>query len=420
MRGVASIAGPLGGSSLSKALLRGVRILDLTRVLAGPWSTQLLADLGADVVKVERAGVGDDTRRWGPPYIENEAGAHESVFFLGCNRGKRSIEVDFNTREGQALVRALAAKADVVIENFKVGGLAKYGLDHESMRREFPALIYCSITGFGQDGPYAERAGYDFVVQGLGGLMSITGEPDGVPGGGPMKVGVAVTDLMTGLYAAATICAALFERQTTGVGRYIDMALLDVQVAGTANMAWNYLATGKNPERGGNTVPSLVPYEAFKTADGHMIVAVGNDGQYERFCLVMGHPDMAADPRFVLNHDRVLHREELTALIRPILTTRTTAEWTTMFEAAGVPGGPINRMSEVFADPQVVHRGLRMTMPHSSLGSAAAVASPVKIDGGPLEYGRGAPMLGEHSKEILADWLGQAPAAAAVRSAAKS
>jgi formyl-CoA transferase len=308
---------------LNKALLQGVRVLDLSRVLAGPWAGQILADLGADVVKVERTGVGDDTRRWGPPYFRNETtGVEEAAFFIGCNRGKRSIEVDFTTREGQDLVRALAAKADVVIENFKVGGLAKYGLDHESLRREFPSLIYCSITGFGQDGPYAERAGYDFVMQGLGGLMSVTGEPDSVPGGGPMKVGPAVTDIMTGVYAAATICAALYERKSTGQGRFIDMALLDVQVASMANFGWNYLVTGKDTERMGNSVPSLVPYEAFRTADGHMIVAVGNDGQFARFANAIGRPDLAVDERWVFGHDRVHHRQALTDIIKPILLTR--------------------------------------------------------------------------------------------------
>jgi crotonobetainyl-CoA:carnitine CoA-transferase CaiB-like acyl-CoA transferase len=406
---------------LNKALLQGVRVLDLSRVLAGPWAGQILADLGADVVKVERTGVGDDTRRWGPPYFRNETtGVEEAAFFIGCNRGKRSIEVDFTTREGQDLVRALAAKADVVIENFKVGGLAKYGLDHESLRREFPSLIYCSITGFGQDGPYAERAGYDFVMQGLGGLMSVTGEPDSVPGGGPMKVGPAVTDIMTGVYAAATICAALYERKSTGQGRFIDMALLDVQVASMANFGWNYLVTGKDTERMGNSVPSLVPYEAFRTADGHMIVAVGNDGQFARFANAIGRPDLAVDERWVFGHDRVHHRQALTDIIKPILLTRPTAEWTAIFEAAGVPGGPINKMSQVYADPQVVHRGLKMTMPHSTLGSTVGVASPIKIDGGPLDYSRGAPALGEHSEEILAEWLGPAQSSGAARSAGKT
>ena len=385
-----------------------MRVLDLSRVLAGPWAGQLLADLGADVVKVERAGTGDDTRGWAPPFLVNpETGFQEAAFFIGCNRGKRSIEVDFTTAEGQELVRSLASKADVLIENFKVGGLAKYGLDHQSLRQAFPSLIYCSVTGFGQDGPYAERAGYDFVMQGLGGLMSVTGEPDHVPGGGPMKVGPALTDIMTGLYAATAICAALYERKQSGRGRFIDMALLDVQVASMANFGWNYLVTGKDTERMGNAVPSLVPYQAFRTADGHMIVAVGNDGQFSRFCHAIGRADLAEDDRFIAGHDRVRHRVALTDTIIPILQGRSTAEWIAIFEAAKVPCGPINKMSQVYADPQVVHRGLKMTLPHSKLGSTVAVAAPIKIDGGPLEYRRGAPTLGEHSEEVIREWLGQ-------------
>jgi crotonobetainyl-CoA:carnitine CoA-transferase CaiB-like acyl-CoA transferase len=395
--------------------LQGVRVLDLTRVLAGPWATQLLADLGADVVKVERTGEGDDTRRWGPPYLESTSGARESAFFLSCNRGKRSIEVDLASRADQGVIRDLASVSDVIVENFRVGSLAKYGLDSASLRALNPRLIYCSITGFGQDGPYAQRPGYDFVVQGMGGLMSLTGAPDEEIGGGPMKVGVALTDLMTGLYATSAILAALHERARTNVGRDIDLALLDVQVAALANQALSYLATGVNPERLGNAVPAIVPYEAFPTADGHMIVAAGNDAQFQRFCAAIGLPFLATDARFRTNDARVTNRRNLTPMLTAALCERPTREWLAIFEKAGVPVGPINSLSDVFNDEQVVSRGLRVDLPHSSLGRVPGVACPIRFDGQPLEYRAGPPTLGEHTEAVLAEWLGAADATAAAR-----
>jgi len=395
--------------------LQGVRVLDLTRVLAGPWATQLLADLGADVVKVERAGEGDDTRRWGPPYLESPSGAREAAFFLSCNRGKRSIEVDLTTTAGQSIVRELALVSDVLVENFRVGSLAKYGLDSASLRALNPRLIYCSITGFGQDGPYAERPGYDFVVQGMGGLMSVTGAPDDEVGGGPMKVGVAMTDLMTGLYASSAILAALHERSRTNVGRDIDLALLDVQVAALANQALSYLATGVNPERLGNAVPAIVPYEAFPTADGHMIVAAGNDGQFQRFCAALGLPFLAMDPRFRTNDARVTNRRSLIPMLTEALRERPTHEWLATFEKAGVPVGPINTLSDVFNDEQVVARALKVDLPHSSLGRVPGVACPIRFDGRPLEYRSGPPTLGEHTQAVLFEWLGVERATASAR-----
>jgi crotonobetainyl-CoA:carnitine CoA-transferase CaiB-like acyl-CoA transferase len=395
--------------------LQGIRVLDLSRVLAGPWATQLLADLGADVVKVERPGEGDDTRRWGPPYLETPSGARESAFFLSCNRGKRSIEVDLTSTAGQALIRELAGVSDVIVENFRVGSLAKYGLDSASLRALNPRLIYCSITGFGQDGPYAQRPGYDFVVQGMGGLMSLTGAPDDEIGGGPMKVGVALTDLMTGLYATSAILAALHERARTQVGRSIDLALLDVQVAALANQALSYLATGVNPERLGNAVPAIVPYEAFPTADGHMIVAAGNDAQFQRLCEALGLPFLATDSRFCTNDARVTHRRSLTPMLTAALLERPTREWLSILEKSGVPAGPINELADVFDDAQVVARGLQLELPHSSLGRVPGVACPIRFDGVPLEYGAGPPALGEHTSAVLAEWLGVAPATAAAR-----
>jgi crotonobetainyl-CoA:carnitine CoA-transferase CaiB-like acyl-CoA transferase len=388
--------------------LQGVRVLDLSRVLAGPWATQLLADLGADVVKVERPGEGDDTRQWGPPYLDAPSGAREAAFFLSCNRGKRSIDIDLTTLAGQTLVRELAMVSDVIVENFKVGSLAKYGLDATALRALNPRLIYCSITGFGQDGPYAERPGYDFVVQGMGGLMSVTGAPDEEVGGGPMKVGVALTDIMTGLYATSAILAALHERSQTSVGKAIDLALLDVQVAALANQALSYLATGVNPERLGNAVPAIVPYEVFPTADGHMIVAAGNDGQFQRLCQALELSVLAADSRFRTNDGRVTNRRDLIPMLAQALHERSTRDWLTILEKAGVPAGPINTVSDVFEDEQVRFRGLQLDLPHSGLGRVPGVACPIRFDGKPLQYRAGPPTLGEHRSAVLAEWLGPA------------
>ena len=385
--------------------LSHIRVLDLSRILAGPWAGQILADLGADVIKVERPGPGDDTRGWGPPWIKDDQGQDTSVaaYYLCANRNKRSITVDITQPEGQDIVRRLAAQSDVVLENFKLGGLKQYGLDYDSLKAVNPRLVYCSITGFGQDGPYAPRAGYDFLIQGLGGLMSITGRPDGEPGAGPMKVGVALTDILTGLYATNAVLAALAWREQSGEGQYIDMALLDVQVACLANQAMNYLATGKSPHRMGNAHPSIVPYQDFPTADGHMILAIGNDGQFARFCEVAGRPELAADTRFATNRARVENRVELIPLLNEITATRTTAEWIGQLEARAVPCGPINGLAEVFADPQVQARGLAVKMPHPEAGEVPLVASPIRLSKTPVEYRRAPPLVGEHTDEILAD-----------------
>ena len=385
--------------------LSHIRVLDLSRILAGPWAGQILADLGADVIKVERPGPGDDTRGWGPPWIKDDQGQDTSVaaYYLCANRNKRSITVDITQPEGQDIVRRLAAQSDVVLENFKLGGLKQYGLDYDSLKAVNPRLVYCSITGFGQDGPYAPRAGYDFLIQGLGGLMSITGRPDGEPGAGPMKVGVALTDILTGLYATNAVLAALAWREQSGEGQYIDMALLDVQVACLANQAMNYLATGSNPRRMGNAHPSIVPYQDFTTADGHMILAIGNDGQFARFCEVAGRPELAADARFATNRARVENRAELIPLLNEITATRTTTEWIAQLEARAVPCGPINGLAEVFSDPQVQARGLAVKMPHPEAGEVPLVASPIRLSKTPVEYRRAPPLVGEHTDEILAD-----------------
>ena len=385
--------------------LSHIRVLDLSRILAGPWAGQILADLGADVIKVERPGPGDDTRGWGPPWIKDDQGQDTSVaaYYLCANRNKRSITVDITQPEGQDIVRRLAAQSDVVLENFKLGGLKQYGLDYDSLKAVNPRLVYCSITGFGQDGPYAPRAGYDFLIQGLGGLMSITGRPDGEPGAGPMKVGVALTDILTGLYATNAVLAALAWREQSGEGQYIDMALLDVQVACLANQAMNYLATGNSPRRMGNAHHSIVPYQDFPTADGHMILAIGNDGQFARFCEVAGRSELAADARFATNRARVENRAELIPLLNQITATRTTTEWIAQLEARAVPCGPINGLAEVFADPQVQARGLAVKMPHPEAGEVPLVASPIRLSKTPVEYRRAPPLVGEHTDEILAD-----------------
>lgn len=387
----------------SARALEGVRVLDLSRVLAGPWCTQTLADLGADVIKVERPGSGDDTRGWGPPFLKDRSGAEtaEAAYYLGTNRNKRSITVDIAQREGQELIRELAMTCDVMVENFKVGDMARYGLDAASMRALNPRLIYCSITGFGQTGPYRHRAGYDYAVQGLGGLMSVTGERDDQPGGGPQKVGVAVSDLFTGLYATVAILAALRHRDHTGVGQVIDMALLDTQVAMLANLGANYLTTGVAPRRAGNAHQNIVPYQVFEASDGHLIVAVGNDGQFRKLCVVLGEPAWAEDERFSTNAQRVRHREILVPLLAQVLRTRTKAHWLQALQAAQVPCGAINDLAEVFADEQVQHRGMTVSVDHPLSGSVRLVGSPMKLSATPVSVRRAPPLLGQHTQEIL-------------------
>ncbi|GAA4259305.1 CoA transferase [Azospirillum formosense] len=381
--------------------LSHVRVLELSRVLAGPWAAQTLADLGADVIKVERPGAGDDTRAWGPPWA-----GEESAYFLSTNRGKRSITIDFERPEGQELVRKLAAQADVVIENFKVGGLVKYGLDYDSLKAINPGLVYCSITGFGQDGPYAKRAGYDFMIQGMGGLMSITGQPDAEAGGGPVKVGVAVTDVFTGLYATIGVLGALAHRDRTGEGQWVNLALLDVQVAVLANQAMNYLVGGKAPQRLGNAHPNIVPYQAFATLDGHIILAVGNDGQFAKFCQVAGRPELAQDPRYATNPARVANRKELVPILELLLEQRTSRDWLSALEAVGVPCGPINDVSQVFADPHVQARHIHQDLPHPTAGSVPTVASPIRYSATPIEHTVAPPTLGQHTDAVLEEALG--------------
>jgi crotonobetainyl-CoA:carnitine CoA-transferase CaiB-like acyl-CoA transferase len=387
--------------------LSHLRVLDLSRVLAGPWAGQILADLGAEVIKVERPGNGDDTRAWGPPFLKDEQGeaTSEAAYYLAANRNKRSVTIDFTLPEGQKLVRELAARSDILIENFKVGGLQAYGLDYESLKAINPDLIYCSITGFGQTGPYAKRAGYDFMIQGLGGLMSLTGRAEGENGAGPVKVGVALTDILTGLYSTSAILAALAHRDHSGGGQHIDMALLDVQVACLANQAMNYLTTGAAPRRLGNAHPNIVPYQDFPTADGDFILTVGNDSQFRKFAEVAGQPQWALDPRFVTNKQRVANRAALIPLIRQATVFKTTAQWVAQLEAAGVPCGPINDLAQVFADPQVVARGMALTLPHALAGSVPQVASPIRLSKTPVEYRHAPPLLGEHTEQVLTEVL---------------
>jgi crotonobetainyl-CoA:carnitine CoA-transferase CaiB-like acyl-CoA transferase len=390
--------------------LSHIRVLDLSRVLAGPWAGQILADLGAEVIKVERPGTGDDTRSWGPPFLKDSVGENttEAAYYLAANRNKQSVTIDFTRPEGQKLVRELAARSDIVIENFKVGGLAAYGLDYPTLKRLNPRLIYCSITGFGQTGPYAKRAGYDFMIQGLGGLMSLTGRADAEEGAGPVKVGVALTDILTGLYSSTAILAALAHRDRSGVGQHIDMALLDVQVACLANQAMNYLTTGVAPRRLGNAHPNIVPYQDFPTADGDFILTVGNDSQFRRFAEVAGQPGWADDPRFLTNKLRVANRGELIPLIRQATVFKTTAQWVGELEAAGVPCGPINDLAQVFADPHVQARALAIELPHLLGGVVPQVASPIRLSETPVEYRHAPPLLGEHSDQILSVVLGLA------------
>ena len=388
--------------------LSHLRVLDLSRVLAGPWAGQILADLGAEVIKVERPGNGDDTRAWGPPFLKDAYGEStgEAAYYLSANRNKQSVTIDFTKPQGQQLVRELAAKSDILIENFKVGGLEAYGLDYASLKVLNPDLIYCSITGFGQTGPYAKRAGYDFMVQGLGGLMSLTGRPEGEEGAGPVKVGVALTDILTGLYSTVAILAALAHRQHDGGGQHIDMALLDVQVACLANQAMNYLTTGVAPQRLGNAHPNIVPYQDFPTADGDFILTVGNDSQFRKFAEVAGRPEWVDDPRFATNKLRVANRSELVPLIRQATVFKTTAQWVAQLEAVGVPCGPINDLAQVFADPQVQARGLAMQLPHALAGMVPQVASPIRLSETPVEYRNAPPLLGEHTRQVLEQVLG--------------
>jgi crotonobetainyl-CoA:carnitine CoA-transferase CaiB-like acyl-CoA transferase len=391
-----------------RKILDGTRVLDLTRVLAGPWATQNLADMGAEVIKVERPGHGDDTRKWGPPFLRDREGRDtaDAAYYLACNRGKKSITLDFTRPQGRELARRLALGADVLVENFKVGDLARHGLDYPSLARENPRLVYCSITGFGQDGPYRDRPGYDFMVQGLGGLMSVTGERDDVAGGGPQKVGVAVSDLFTGMYATSAILAALLEREKSGRGQSIDMALLDVQVAMLANLSSSYFVSGKAPRRMGNAHQNIVPYHVFRAADAFIIVAVGNDGQFASFCRVLGVAEWATDPRFSTNPQRVGHRDLLVGLISERLAERPAREWLAGLEDAGVPCGPINDLDQVFADPQVVHRRMRVTAPHPAAGEVTMVANPIKFSATPITHDRAPPLLGEHTDQVLREVLG--------------
>jgi glutaryl-CoA transferase len=386
--------------------LADLRVLDMTRVLAGPWCTQTLADLGADVIKIERPGSGDDTRGWGPPFLR-DTGGHETsdaAYYLAANRGKRSVTLDIASPEGQAIVRKLAAVSDVLVENYKVGQLAKYGLDHESLARINPRLVYCSITGFGQDGPYKDRAGYDFIIQGMGGFMSITGERDDLPGGGPQKAGVAVSDLMTGMYATVAILAALNQRNRTGLGQRIDLALLDSLVAMLANMNTNYLVSGQAPGRAGNAHANIVPYQVFAAADGHVIVAVGNDSQFARLCEIAGRSDLATDARFARNAGRVRNRAVLVPLLEQLVRSRPVAFWTSQLEAAGIPCGPINSIAQALADPQLVARGLRVDLPHPRAGTVKLVGTPIRMSASPPALDRAPPTLGQHTAEVLREW----------------
>ena len=391
-----------------RRILDGIRVMDLTRVLAGPWAAQNLADFGAEVIKVERPGHGDDTRKWGPPFLKDRDGRDtaDAAYYLACNRGKKSVTLDIARPEGRRLARELALKSDIIIENFKAGDLARHGLDYASLAPDHPRLVYCSITGFGQDGPYRDRPGYDFMVQGLGGLMSVTGERDDLPGGGPQKVGVAVADLFTGMYATSAILAALLERERSGQGQHIDMALLDTQVAMLANLSSSYFVSGQAPGRMGNAHMNIVPYHVFHAADEFLIIAVGNDGQFARFCEIIGAPEWAKDPRFDNNAKRVGQRDLLVGMIAERMRTRPAREWLAALEPAGVPCGPINDLSQVFSDPQVLHRGMRVKAPHPAAGEVTMVANPIKFSRTPVEHNHAPPLLGEHTDEVLGSLLG--------------
>ena len=395
-------------NSPAPGALAGIKVLDLSRVLAGPWCTQILADLGADVVKIERPGAGDDTRHWGPPFLKDENGndTTQASYFTACNRNKRSVTIDMASEDGQQLIRQMALQADVLVENFKVGGLAQYGLDYASLAALNPRLIYCSVTGFGQDGPYAERAGYDLMVQAMTGLMGITGRADSEPGGGPLRVGVAVIDLFTGVYASTAVLAALHARQHSGRGQHIDMALLDVGMAMLANQGASFLATGNTPARQGNSHPSLAPYQDFATQDGSMLLAIGNDGQFARFCAAAGQPQWAQDPRFASNRLRVEHRQELIPAMQAVTRTRSTADWIALLEDKAVPCGPINTIAQAFGDAQVQARGLRIELPRAAgdgISHISGVASPLRLSEHPPVLRHAPPALGQHTDEVLAE-----------------
>jgi crotonobetainyl-CoA:carnitine CoA-transferase CaiB-like acyl-CoA transferase len=387
--------------------LSHIRVLDLSRILAGPWASQILGDLGAEVIKIERPGVGDDTRAWGPPYLKDRDGndTSDSAYFLCTNRNKKSVTVDFTKPEGQRLVRELASRSDILLENFKLGGLRAFGLDYASLASVNPRLIYCSITGFGQDGPYAPRAGYDFLIQGMGGLMSVTGRADGEPGAGPMKVGVALTDILTGVYSATAVLAALAYRDVSGVGQHIDMALLDVQIACLANQNMNYLYTGVPPRRLGNAHPNVVPYQDFPTADDNMILAVGNDAQFAKLCEAIGRAEWATDARFATNASRVANRDTLVPMLREVTVTRSTRDWIAHFEAIGVPCGPINNIAQVFDDPHVRARGMQISIEHPLAGTIPLVANPIRLSQTPPQYAAAPPRLGEHTRDVLTTLL---------------
>jgi crotonobetainyl-CoA:carnitine CoA-transferase CaiB-like acyl-CoA transferase len=388
--------------------LAGIRVLDLTRILAGPWATQSLADLGAEVIKLEKPDGGDDTRQMGPPFLRDAATGQEvdAAYFFSCNRNKESVAIDIATPEGQRLVRALVARCDVVVENFKVGALARYGLDYASLSAQHPDLVYCSVTGFGQTGPYAERAGYDYLIQGMGGLMSVTGEPDGAPGGGPQRAGVALADILSGMYAALAIVSALRHRDQGGGGQHIDIAMLDVQTAVLANQAMNYLTTGQTPQRMGNGHPNIVPYQSFRASDGYLILAVGNDAQFRKMAQAMERPDIGEDPRFLTIALRVANRAVLVPMLEALIAQRTIAQWVALMEPAGVPCGPVNTIDRVFADPQVQSRGMQLDLPHARVGRVPSVASPMRLSATPVRYRKGPPVLGEHTYEVLKRVLG--------------
>jgi len=388
--------------------LSHLSVLDLSRVLAGPWCTQLLADLGADVTKIEKPGSGDDTRHWGPPFLKDREGrdTRESAYYLACNRGKKSVAIDYTCDEGRDLIHALAKQADIVVENYKVGGLGRYQLDYASLAAINPRLVYCSITGFGLTGPYARRAGYDFIIQGMGGFMSVTGERDDLPGGGPQKAGIAIADLMTGMYASVAIVAAIAHRDVTGLGQHIDTSLLDTQVAMMATANMNYLVSGRVPERAGNAHQNIVPYQVLACADGHIVLAVGNDQQFARFCDVAGRPEWSRDPRFATNGGRVRHRELIVPLISEILRAGTQRHWLASLDAVGVPCGPINRIDQVFADSQVQARGMRVDLRHPLSGTVPQVASPLRFSATPVDYVQAPPLLGEHTRAVLMRRLG--------------
>jgi crotonobetainyl-CoA:carnitine CoA-transferase CaiB-like acyl-CoA transferase len=401
--------------------LSHIRVLDLSRVLAGPWASQNMADLGAEVIKIERPGPGDDSRAFGPPWVKDGAGrdTKDSAYYTSANRGKKSITLNIAVAEGQAITRELAKSADVLIENYKYGDLARYGLGDEQLRELNPRLIYCSVTGFGHAGPYRERPGYDFMIQGMGGMMSVTGEPDDAPGGGPQRAGVPIADIITGMYASIAICAALAHRERSGKGQHLDLALLDSQIALLAYQNTNYFATGVPPKRIGNLHPNIVPYQPFRAADGDLILACGNDNLYRKFCEAAGCPELASDPRFATNGKRVENRAELTRLLAAVFRKRTKREWLELLEAAGVPNGPINDVAQVFEEPQVKARGVRIELRHSAGARLPLVASPMRFSATPLEYRLAPPLLGEHTEEVLRGLLGKSDSEIARLRAAK-